>query len=60
MEKEILRIKLSEEDCDYVCFLCFEDGDFDKLIKIFCYIFVFVGGISFLFIFDSFLLFFYV
>ena len=53
IEKDFMRIKINEEDRDYVRFLWFEDGDPDKPIKAYCYISVFLGGTSSPFILNS-------
>ena len=53
IEKAFMRIKINEEDRDYVRFLWFEDGDPDKPIKVYRYTSVFFGGTSSPFILNS-------
>ena len=53
IEKVFMRIKMNEEDRNYVRFLWFEDGDPDKPIKVYRYISVFFGGTSSQFILNS-------
>ena len=53
IEKAFMRIKINEEDRNYVHFLWFEDGDPDKLVKVYHYTSVFFGGTSFPFILNS-------
>ncbi|XP_068742114.1 uncharacterized protein [Montipora capricornis] len=53
IEKAFMRIKINEEDRNYVCFLWFEDGDPDKPIRLYRYMSVFFGGTSSPFILKS-------
>ena len=53
IEKAFMRIKINEEDRNYVRFLWFEDGDPDKPIKVYRYTSVFFGGTSSPFILNS-------
>ena len=46
IEKAFMRIKIIEEDRNYVRFQWFEDGDPDKPIKVYRYTSVFFGGTS--------------
>ena len=46
IEKAFMRIKINEEDRNYVRFLWFEDGDPDKPIKVYRYTSVVFGGTS--------------
>ena len=50
IEKAFMRIKMKEEDCNYVRFLWFKDGHPNKPIKVYRYTSVFFGGTSFPFI----------
>ena len=53
IEKAFMRIKINEEDRNYVRFLWFEDGDPDKPITVYRYTSVFFGGTSSPFILNS-------
>ena len=53
IEKAFMRIKINEEDRNYVRFLWFEDGNPDKPIKVYRYTSVFFGGTSSPFILNS-------
>ena len=53
IEKAFMRIKINEEDRNYVRFLWFEDGDPDKPINVYRYTSVFFGGTSSPFILNS-------
>ena len=53
IEKAFMRIKINEEDRNYVRFLWFEDGDPNKPIKVYRYTSVFFGGTSSPFILNS-------
>ncbi|XP_022805554.1 uncharacterized protein LOC111342711 [Stylophora pistillata] len=53
IEKAFMRIRINEEDRNYVRFLWFEDGDPDKQIKAYRYTSVFFGGTSTPFILNS-------
>ena len=53
IEKTFMRIKIIDEDRNYVRFLWFEDGDPDKPIKVYRYTSVFFGGTSSPFILNS-------
>ena len=53
IEKAFMRIKINEEDRNYVRFLWFEDGDPDKPIRVYRYTSVFFGGTSSPFILNS-------
>ena len=53
IEQAFMRIKINEEDRNYVRFLWFEDGHPDKPIKVYRYTSVFFGETSSLFILNS-------
>lgn len=53
IEKAFMRIKINEEDRNYVRFLWFEDGEPEKPIKAYRYTSVFFGGTSSPFILNS-------
>ena len=53
IEKAFMKIKINEEDRNYVHFLWFEDGNPDKPMKVYRYTSVFFGGTSSPFILKS-------